>query len=119
MHDKPIIKMIHYAINVTSTKAELFAICCGINQAIGFPQVKKIIVITDFLHVAKSIFDSSMHSYQIHSAFISHELREFFMRNNNNHIKDCPSKLNWLLYLQVDKDTKSFVSFPNFPNKSS
>ena len=41
------------------------------------------------------------------------------MRNNNNHIKDCFSKLNWLFHLQVDKDTKSFVSFPNFPNKSS
>ena len=42
------------------------------------------------------------------------------MRNNNNHIKfwDCPSKHNWPLYSQVDKNTKSFVSFPNFPNKS-
>ena len=63
IHNKPIIKMIHCAINVTSTKAELFAICCSINQAIRSPQVKKIIVITDFLHTAKSIFDSSIHSY--------------------------------------------------------
>ena len=31
-HDKPIIKTIHYAVNVTSTEAELFAIRCGINQ---------------------------------------------------------------------------------------
>ena len=31
MHNKPIIKMIHHAINITSTKAKLFAICCGIN----------------------------------------------------------------------------------------
>jgi len=57
IHDKPIIKMIYCAINVTSTKAELFTIYCGINQAIGSPQIKKIIVITDFLHTAKSIFD--------------------------------------------------------------
>ena len=90
--------MIHYVINVTSTKAKLFTIYYGINQAIGSPQIKKIIVITDFLHATKSIFDSLMHPYQIYSAAISHELREFFMRNNNNCIKDCSSKLNWLLH---------------------
>ena len=37
MHNKPIIKTIHYAINVTSTEAELFAIHCVINQSVGFP----------------------------------------------------------------------------------
>jgi len=43
------------------------------------------------------------------------------MQSNDNHIKfwDCPSKLNWPLHLQVNKDTKSFNSSPNFPNKSS
>ena len=61
MHDKPIIKTIHHAINITSTKVELFAIHCGTNQSIEFPQIKKIIIITDSLHTAKSIFDSSMY----------------------------------------------------------
>ena len=79
MHNKPTIKTIHCAINVISTEVELFAICCGINQFVGFSQVKKIIVITDFLHITKNIFDSLMHSYQIHSTAISHKLREFFM----------------------------------------
>ena len=37
MHNKPIIKTIHYTINVTSTEAELFAIHCVINQSVGFP----------------------------------------------------------------------------------
>jgi len=31
MYNKPIIKTIHYVINATSTKVELFAIYCGIN----------------------------------------------------------------------------------------
>ena len=94
-HNKPIIKKIHQAINVTTTEAELFAICCGINQVIGISNIKYIIVITDSIHAARRIFDSSMHSYQIHSATISQELRAFFMKNNNNCIEfwDCPSKL--------------------------
>ena len=32
IHDTPIIKTIHHAINVTSTKAELLVIRCGLNQ---------------------------------------------------------------------------------------
>ena len=121
MHNKPIIKMIHCVINVTSTEAELFTIYYSTNQAVGFSQVKKIIIITDLLHAAKIIFDSLMHPYQIHSTAISYKLREFFIRNNNNYIEfwDCSSKLNWPLYLQVNKDTKSFISLPNFPSKFS
>jgi len=70
-HNKPIIKTIHHAVNVTTTKAELFTIRCGINQAVGIPNAKCIIIITDFLHTAKKIFNSSTHPYQIHSAIIS------------------------------------------------
>ena len=94
IYNNPTIKKIHYAINVTSTEAELFAICYGINQAIRLPQV-----ITDSLHAAKKIFNSLIHPYQIHSATISHKLREFFIESNDNHIKfwDCLRKLNWLL----------------------
>ena len=32
LHDKPVIKMIHHAVNVTTTEAKIFAIRCGINQ---------------------------------------------------------------------------------------
>ena len=31
IHDKPVIRMLHHTINVTSTEAELLAIRCGIN----------------------------------------------------------------------------------------
>jgi len=96
IHNKPIIKTIHHAINVTSTEAKLFAIHCSINQAIRLPQVKKIIVITNSLHDVKRIFDLLMYPYQIHSVAISHELREFFIESDDNHIEfwDCPRKLN-------------------------
>jgi len=78
IHDKPVIRMLHHAMNVTSTEAKLLAIRCSINQSVGHSNIKKIIIITDLLHAAKKIFDSSMHPYQIHSTAISKELREFF-----------------------------------------
>ena len=31
LHDKPIIKMIHQAVNIITTEAKLFAIRCNIN----------------------------------------------------------------------------------------
>ena len=62
---------------MSTIKAKLFAIRCSINQAIGISYIKCIVIITDSLHTAKKIFDSSSHSYQIHSATITHKLREF------------------------------------------
>ena len=41
----------------------------------------------DFLHTTKRIFDSSSYPYQIHSIVISRELRDFFSKDSNNHIK--------------------------------
>jgi len=119
MHNKPVIKTLYCAMNITSTKAKLLAIHCGINQFIGLYQINKIIVITDSLHAAK-IFKSLIHSYQIHSAAISHELREFFMMSNDNHIEfwDCPSNIKWPLYLRVDNKTKTLTLTPIFPHKS-
>ena len=38
-HDKPVIKTIYHTVNVTFTKAELFAIKYNINQAIHLPNV--------------------------------------------------------------------------------
>ena len=87
MYDKPVIKMIHYAVNITTTKAELFTIRCDINQAVGISNIKHIVVITDSLHATKRIFKSSLHPYQVHSATISQELREFFRKNNNDCIE--------------------------------
>ena len=104
--------MIHKAVNVTTTEAKLFAIWCGINQVVGITSVNCIVVIMDSLHAAKKIFDSSLHSFQIHSAAISHELRDFFSKDVNNCIKfwNCPSKQKWPLYTLVDKDSKRFLT---------
>jgi len=120
-HDKSIIKIIHRAVNVTTTKAELSAIQCGINQAVGITNINHIVVITDSLHAAKKIFDFLSHPYQIHFVAIPWKLRGFFLKNINNHIEfwDCLSKQNWPLHLLVDKDSKSFDSVPIFPCKSS
>ena len=88
---------------------------------VGITNINHIIVILDSLHAAKRIFDSSLHLYQIHSAAISCKLRDFFLKDVNNHIKfwDCPSKQNWLLHSLMDKDSKSFNSVPIFSYKSS
>ena len=64
INNKILIKTIHHTVYVTSTKAELFAIRCGINQATNFDNVSKIIVITNSIHVARKIFKSSVHPYQ-------------------------------------------------------
>jgi len=61
--NKNIIKTIYHAVNILSTEAELITIRCGINQATNISGISKIVVITDFLHVARKIFDLSLHLY--------------------------------------------------------
>ena len=80
--DKPVIKTLHRAINITIAEAELFTIRCGINQAVTNPNVKHIVVITDSLHIVRKILNSSTYLYQIHSVAISIELREFFFKDS-------------------------------------
>jgi len=63
--NQPLIKTLHHAAFVTSTKAKLFAIRCDINQATSNNNVSKIIVITDSIYAAKRIFDLSSHLLQI------------------------------------------------------
>ena len=86
VYDKPIIKTIHYVVNITLTEAKVFVIRCNINQAINLPGISKIVIITDSIHATKRIFDSSIHSFQTYLASISKELRKFFLANNNNSI---------------------------------
>jgi len=61
-YNRPIIKMIHHVVYVTSTKAELFVIRSSINQALNLDNVSKVIVITDSIYVARKIFEPSVHS---------------------------------------------------------
>ena len=102
-------------------EAKLFAIRCGINQAVNIPNVKQVIVITDAIHAAKQIFDLSSYPYQVHAAAISKELRSFFNQDPDNCIDfwDCPSKINWPLHSVVDKETKENTLAPALSHKSS
>jgi len=119
--NKPVVKTLHRVINVTTAEAKLFAIQCSINQAVTNSNTNYIVVITDSLHITRKIFDSSAHPYQIHSAAISTEFREFFSKDSHNCIKfwDCPSKQQWPLHHMVDKETKNMVSILLFPCRSS
>ena len=94
VHDRPIIKTVHHAINVTFTKAKIFATRCGINQVTNLPNIEQIIIITDSIHTAKRIFDSLSHPFQIHMSLISSKLRKFFDKDRNNTIEfwDFPSQ---------------------------
>ena len=56
-------KTVHHASFVTSMEAELFAIRYGINQACSNKVISKIIVVTDSIHAARKIFNSSSHPF--------------------------------------------------------
>jgi len=87
VHNKPVVKTLHHAVNVTSTEAEFFVLHCGINQATRSHKISKIIVITDLFHATKKIFDMSSHPLQKHSALTLRYFREFFGYCSNNIIK--------------------------------
>ena len=119
--NQPLIKTIHHAVFVTSTKAEMFAIRCSINQATAKSNVSKIVVITDSIHAAKRIFDLSSYLLQIQLVAILKDLHLFFSKDPNNLIVfwECPSCLNWHLYKAVDLETKVFHPTLSFPSKTS
>jgi len=119
--NKPVVKTLHHAVNITAQEAEFFTIRCGINHAVLSHDTSRIIVITDSIHVAKKIFDPSLYMLQKQSNFILSELREFFNWCSMNTIKfwECPSKSNWHLHKAVDSDTKLFNLTPLLPNKYS
>ena len=109
-----ITKTVHHAVFVTSMEAELFAIRCGINQACSNKAISKIIIVTDSIHAARKIFDSSSHPFQHHSASILSKLQSFFTSNPDNSIEfwECPSCLRWRFHHDVDKDSKPFKPIP-------
>ena len=119
VHNRPVIKTIHHATNVTSTEAELFAIRCGINQTINLPGISKIVVVTDFIYAAKKIFDLATHLFQLQLVAISEELRKFFITNINNSIEfwEYSSYCDWPLFKAVDRDTKLLYQTPLLPGK--
>jgi len=74
IHNKLITKTIYCAVNIMSTKAKLFAIRCGINQATNSTSISKIIIITNSIHAARKIFDLLSHFFQSYTAIILKEL---------------------------------------------
>ena len=106
---------------MTSTKAELFAIKCGINQACSNDIILKIIIVTNSIYAAKKIFDNESYPFQLHSAVILSELRRFFNSNCITSIEfwECPSCLKWRLHHNIDKDSKLFHPTPSYPSKIS
>jgi len=121
VHNKPVVKTLYHTVNITSIEVKFFALCCGINQVSHLYDISKIIVITDFIHTAKKIFNPSLHPLQKQSTFILRDLREFFNCHPDNVIKfwECLSESNWHLHKNIDMDTKSFYLTPLFPNKLS
>jgi len=74
VHNKPMVKTLHHAINTTSTKTEFFALRYGINQSAHLQNISKIVVITDSIHTAKKIFDPLSYLLQKQVAFILNDL---------------------------------------------
>ena len=93
--NSPLIKSIYHAVFITSSEAELFTMRYGINQACNKDNISKIIVITDSIHSAKCIFNSSLYPLQSHLAVILSELRLFFNKSQDNSIEfwECSSYL--------------------------
>jgi len=96
IHDKPVVKMLCYTVNINSTEAKLFTIRYSINQATNSIGIHKIIIVTDSIHTAKKIFESLLHPFQIYLAVILQELHKFFLTHRENSIKfwECSSHCN-------------------------
>ena len=99
----------------------MFAIRCGISQASSKENISKIIIITNFIHVAKKIFDLSSHPLQSQSVAILGDLCQFFSRDPNNLIEfwECPSRFDWHLHKAVNLEMKAFNSTPVYSCKMS
>jgi len=121
VHNKPIVKTLHHAINVTSTEAEFFAIRCSINQVSYLQDISKIIVVTDSIYMAKKIFDPLSHPLQKQMALILNDLRDFFNYHHENMIEfwKCLSKSKWNLHKHIDIETKLFNLTLFLPAKNS
>jgi len=59
VHNKPVIKILHHAVNITSTEAEFFVLCYGINQV----SCSCDIILLSFLTLSMLPRKSSTHHY--------------------------------------------------------
>ena len=103
-----IAKTVYYVTNINSTETELFAIRCGISHAIHLQDVNYIIVIIYTILTTKWIFNTMVHSYQLHFITILKDLKKFFNKSPNNFIDfwDCLESIKWSPHLLVNKESK-------------
>jgi len=108
LYNNGIKKTIYHAVSVSLTKTELFAIRCGINQAVQISKVSHIIFMVE------KNFDSKIHFYQLQLIVIAQDLRVFSNKYAQNSIDfwNCPSNTKWSHYILVDKETKKFNLTP-------
>jgi len=102
-------KTCHHAMDVTSGEAELFAIRCGLSPVTHDLSVHQIIIVTDAIHAARRILDTSTLPFQLYTIAISKDLKEFLGRHPNNRVDfwDCPSTDRWPPHVSVDRETKA------------
>jgi len=74
-HSEQVKKTIYHAVNITTTKAELFTMRYKINQAILIPNISHIVIITNIIYFVWWIFDLSVHPFQVHSITVAKYLR--------------------------------------------
>ena len=105
-HSNPIKKTLHYVIGITSSKAELFAVRCSINQAIQFSEISCSYYWFNLCGTLDFWFIYS--SYQQQSIAISKDLWLFFNKqpSNSTEFWDCLSNSKWSLHTLVDKKQK-------------
>ena len=110
-----------HATKVTSTEAEIMAIRLGLNHAIYHEHIENITVITDSIHAARKIFDSSNHPYWSITAPIAKEIHTFLAKSPSRSINvwHCPTNSNWKQHSDVDKDVKASHISPILPSKES
>ena len=109
--DKPLMKMIHHGIHVTSTEAELFTIRCGINQSLSVNNISKIVVITDSIHAVKKVFDLSVHPYQTQLAAILLDLRKIIVKPIPSNFGNAQAISNGAFIIKLTKKLKYSILY--------
>ena len=106
-------------MNILPTEVELFAIRCSINQTVNISDINHIVIITDAIHAAEKILDSSCYLHQLHTITISYKLKTFFQANPTNSMAfwDCSSNDKWLPYYAINRETKIHTIQPLYPSQ--
>jgi len=110
-----------HAMNASSTEAEIMAMRIGLEFALSIEDIKHITLITDSIHAAKKIFDTTIHPYQSLITPLATKIHEFFAKLADHIISiwHYPSNLKWKPHKDVDNDVKSSRVNPIFLSKES